>query len=59
MLRSSPGTTEAVKVTVDEKLIDVCGPRGGLAASDHRSDSRTNASTATPVRSDLHTKPAS
>jgi hypothetical protein len=25
MHRNFPGTTEAVKVTVDEKLIDVCG----------------------------------
>jgi hypothetical protein len=25
MHRNSPGTTEAVKVTMDEKLIDACG----------------------------------
>jgi hypothetical protein len=28
MHRNFPGTTEAVKVTMDEKLIDVCGRHG-------------------------------
>ena len=34
MHRNFPGTTEAVKVTMDEKLIDVCGRHGNDEGGD-------------------------